>query len=100
MGELIHDFIATYEAYFRSLALNQDQEPSDLLKIDAVLHCTSLTVKKALLREQKEQQWQTWKSFKDYLITMYGTTDSPLECYRKLHEIHQRNTETVAEYSV
>jgi hypothetical protein len=100
MGEPIHDFITTYEAYFRSLALNQDRELADLLKIDAVLHRTSPTVKKALLREQKEQQWQTWKSFKDYLITTYGTTDSPLERYRQLLEIHQRNNETVAEYTV
>ena len=100
MGEPIHDFITTYEAYFRSLALNQDRELADLLKIDAVLHRTSPTVKKALLREQKEQQWQTWKSFKDYLITTYRMTDSPLERYCQLHEIHQRNNETVAENSV
>ena len=100
MGEPIHDFITTYEAWFRSVALQDGRELSDLHKIDATLHRTTPTVKKALLREQKEQQWTTWDNFKEYLITTYGTTDSPLERYVELLRLRQHDNESISEFTV
>ena len=100
MGEPIHDFITTYEAWFRSVELNEGRELSEPRKIDAALHRTTHTIRKALLREQKEQKWTEWKTFKEYLINTYGTTDSPLERYIKFLQLRQHDNESIAEYTV
>ena len=41
IGEKVHEFITTFEAWFRSYALRDGHELSDIEKIDAVIHGTT-----------------------------------------------------------
>src|ERR1700721_682396 len=99
IGEKIHEFITTFEAWFRSYALRDGHELSDIEKIDAVIHGTTAVAKRTLLRVQERENWKTWEDLKKYLKATYGRLSSTLERYEDFKSIQQRSSESVVKYT-